>query len=205
MQPRRKTPNSLVASPGQLSKLVCTVAIVRSSLERSYRGCASLKIKRSGSGLCSTSLTMFRKKCRSADHASSMLTLSQSPEAKGHFLGIRSGSKCSFDPASYWEMCFLVAGINRLLLYCVLGNSVLIWRGCCILRLLVQFTKWRMVTSLFYRVPATFFYYKLRSYLPDTGKVKIVRGLSLKGCTERVKGSVPAGEDYMILDLLALM
>lgn len=61
-----------------------------------------------------------------------------------------------------------------------------------------------MVISLSYKVPATFFCYKLRSYLPDSVKVKIVMGLSLKGCNGRVKGSVPAGGDYIVLDLLAL-
>lgn len=61
-----------------------------------------------------------------------------------------------------------------------------------------------MVISLSYKVPATFFCYKLRSYLSDSVKVKIVTGLSLKSCTGRVKGSVPAGGDYIVLDLLAL-
>lgn len=49
--PQRMRPNNLVASPVQWSSLDSNVRLVRTSLKRFYRGCASVKIRRSRSGL----------------------------------------------------------------------------------------------------------------------------------------------------------
>lgn len=122
-------------------------------------------------------------------NVSSMLTASQFSEAKRHRLGTKSSS-CMLLGLSLLLGNTLSACWNKqAALFCVLGSSQNYLLGPCLGRWLHTVTSclWHTVTSLSYTVSVTFFCYKLPPFLPDSGKVEIITGLNLKGCTERVR------------------